>query len=152
MTDFQKQSGFIRIEYDIDDLQKIITNNEIVIATDKEKVIGYYLIGRKSSKIELNYQKNKAFSLFETTEIPFESIGFGCQVCIDENYRNNGLFGRMLNTLVDGVKEKYSHLLCSVSDDNVISLKTHIGNGWQLLDSFENIKYFIYKIHNPIIN
>lgn len=151
LTDAQKQSGFIRIEYDRDDLQQIIANKEIVIATNGENVIGYYLIGRKSGKAALDYQKNKAKSLFDTNEIPFDKIGYGCQVCIDEAYRNNGLFAQMLNALSNATKAKYSYLLCSVSDDNIVSLKTHTTNGWQLLESFETAKFFILKTHKPII-
>jgi len=151
LTDAQKQNGFIRIEYDRDDLQQIIENKEIVIATNGEQVIGYYLIGRKSGKAALNYQRNKAKSLFDTNEIPFAKIGYGCQVCIDEAYRNNGLFAQMLNTLTNQVKDKYTHLLCSVSDDNIISMKTHITNDWQLIDTFEATKFFIYKTHKPTI-
>ena len=151
LTDTQRQNGFIRIEYDRDDLQQIIAKKEIVIATNGEKVIGYYLIGRKSGKAALDYQKNKANSLYDTNEIAFAKIGYGCQVCIDEAYRNNGLFGQMLNTLTNQVKDKYTHLLCSVSDDNIVSMKTHETNGWQLLDSFETTKFFIYKTHKPTI-
>lgn len=145
LTEEQKQNGFIRIEYGKDDLQQIITNKEIVIATGKEKVIGYYLIGRKSGKAALNYQKNKAISLFATKEILFDNIGYGCQVCIDEAFRNNGLFGQMLIALTKQVKDKYSHLLCSVSNDNIVSMKTHLNNGWQVIDNFETTQFLIYN-------
>lgn len=151
LTEEQKQKGFIRIEYDRNDLQQIIANKEIVIATKEEKVIGYYLIGRKSGKAALDYQKYKANSLFDNIEIPFSKIGYGCQVCIDEAYRNNGLFIQMLNILSNTVLNKYTHLLCSVTDDNIISMKTHVSNGWQLIDTFEATKFFIYKTYNPVI-
>lgn len=151
LTEAQKQKGFIRIEYDRDDLQHIIANKEIVIATYGVKVIGYYLIGRKSGKAALDYQRNKANSLFDTIEIPFANIGYGCQVCIEEAYRNNELFLQMLNTLSNSAKDKYTHLLCSVSEDNIVSMKTHTANGWKLIDTFETTKYFIYKTHKPII-
>ena len=145
LTEEQKQNGFIRIEYNKDNLQQIITSKEIVIATDKEKVIGYYLIGRKSGSAALYYQKNKAISLFATNEISFDSIGYGCQVCIDEAFRNNGLFGQMLNALTNEVKDKYSHLLCSVSNDNIVSMKTHLNSGWQVIDNFETTQFLIYN-------
>jgi GNAT superfamily N-acetyltransferase len=151
LTNAQRQNGFIRIVYDRDDLQQIIANKEIVIATSGEKVIAYYLIGKRSGKAALDYQKNKANSLFDTNEIPFDQIGYGCQVCIDVAYRNNGLFGQMLNALFNIAKAKYTHLLCSVSDDNIVSLKTHETNGWQLIDSFESTKFFIYKILKPTL-
>lgn len=145
LTEEQKHKGFIRIEYDKDDLQQIVTNKEIVIATYKEKVIGYYLIGRKSGSAALNYQKSKAVSLFAANEIPFDNIGYGCQVCIDEAFRNNGLFGQMLNALTKLVRNKYSHLLCSVSNDNIVSLKTHTDNGWQTIDKIETTQFLIYN-------
>jgi hypothetical protein len=151
LSNAQRQNGFIRIEYDGDDLQQIIANKEIVIATKGEKLVGYYLVGRKCDKAALDYQKNKANSLFDTNDIPYSKIGYGCQVCIDEAYRNNGLFGQMLNTLTNEVKEKYTHLLCSVSDDNIVSMKTHIANGWQLIDTLETTKFFIYKTLKPVI-
>lgn len=145
LTNEQKQKGFVRIEYDTNGLQQVITNKEIVIATDKGKVIGYYLIGRKSGSAALNYQKNKAISLSTSNEILFDNIGYGCQVCIDEAFRNNGLFGQMLNALDKQVNSIYTHLFCSVSNENIFSLKTHVANGWQLIDTIETTQFFIYK-------
>ena len=148
LTEAEKQSGFIRIEYDKDSLKKIIDDQEIVVATNHDKIIGYYLIGRKSGFAALDYQKNKAISLFDTKNIPFDKIGFGCQVCIDKAHRNNGLFKSMLDTLCNAIKEKYSHLLCSVSDDNIVSLKTHTKNGWQSFDTIDKTHFFIYPTNN----
>lgn len=148
LTETQKKNGFIRIEYDRNDLKQIIENKEIVVATNGEKIIGYYLIGRKSDKDALDYQKNKANNLFDTNEIPFAKIGYGCQVCIDEEYRNNGFFAQMLNALSNTVKDKYTHLLCSISNNNVVSMETHAKNGWQFIDEFEITNFYIYSIIN----
>ena len=151
LPDNQKQNGFIRIAYTRDDLAKIIAAREMVIATEQNRVIGYYLIGRKSGDPALDYQKNKARSLFDTHQIPFDKIGYGCQVCIEERYRNNGFFGQMLQALTQMVKTKYSHLLCSVSDDNAVSLQVHINNGWKLIGELEVPRFFIYHTQRPII-
>jgi len=142
LTEVQKQKGFIRIKYSDDDIRRIIDNKEIVIALNNDSVIGYYLIGRTSQNNDLEYQKNKAANLFETHNILFDKVGYGCQVCIDEKFRNNGFFREMLNILFDVVKNKYSHMLCSISESNTASLKTHITNGWQLVD-FNDIIYFL---------
>ena len=80
LTDAQKQNGFVRIAYDRNGLQQIIGNQEMVIATKNDEVVGYYLIGRKSGNAALDYQRNKAISLFDTHQMPFNSIGYGCQV------------------------------------------------------------------------
>jgi len=150
LTDTQRQNGFVRIAYDRDGLQQIITNNEMVIATVNNEVVGYYLIGRKSGNAALDYQRNKAISLFDTHQIPFDSIGYGCQVCIEEVYRNNGLFGQMLTALNNLVKNKYSYLLCSISADNINSKAKHIANGWHAIDDIVAPGFYLYNTHPQI--
>jgi L-amino acid N-acyltransferase YncA len=151
LTDIQKQNGFVRIAYESENLMEIINNKEIVIALDNNVVVGYYLIGKTSEIPTLNYQKNKAIYLCENHNIPFDSIGYGCQVCIDEEYRNKGLFKSMIENLSAIVGNKYSHLLCSISEDNNVSLKSHTNNGWQLIDSLEKTKFLIYQTNNPTL-
>ena len=151
LTDTEKQGGYIRIEYANNELKKIIEAKEIVVAKDENKIIGYYMIGRKSDSVALTYQHNKAITFANDNMLASTSIGFGCQVCIDKNYRNNGLFSMMLKNLITIIKNKYSFLLCSVSDDNAVSYNSHINNGWKLIDSIDTTKYFIYNTKNGTI-
>lgn len=147
LTEGEKASGFIRIKYDSSDLQKIIFNEEIVIAIDNHKVIAYYLIGRTTGKPELDYQMTKARNLTRSHNVPFDKIGFGCQVCISNTSQNMGLFGKLLFSLTEKIKNKYTDLLCSISDENMISKRAHIKHGWDLIDSIETTSYFKYKIN-----
>lgn len=149
LPESQKQNGFIRIKYNKEDLGQIVSDKEIVIATHIDQIVGYYLIGRKSDIAALAYQKEKALAFSYKNNIDFSKVGFGCQVCIEDAYRNNGLFGQLLEVLSHSVNKKYSHLLCSISDDNIVSLKRHIDNGWVLIDSIERTKYFIYNTQAP---
>ena len=151
LTDTEKQGGFIRIEYTESELKKIIEAKEIVVAKDENRVVGYYLIGRKSDSVALTYQHNKAREITWEKPITTDKIGYGCQVCIETNYRNNGLFADMLIDLTNLVKNKYSYLLCSVSDDNLVSYNSHINNGWILIDSMNKTKYLIYNSHKSKI-
>jgi len=139
------KNSYVRIAYTRSELQLIVESKEIVIVKIGEKVIAYYLIGRNSHNPALAYQRNKAISLFDTHQIQYREVGYGCQVCIEEQYRNNGLFSQMLVALKKLVENKYSCLLCSVSVDNVVSLNTHINNGWQVMNSFETTKYLIFN-------
>lgn len=151
LSEAQRQNGFVRIAYSRDDLQAIIAHQEMMVAVINDAVVAYYLIGRRSGNTALDYQKNKALSLFSSREIPFEQIGYGCQVCIDEVYRNNGLFAQLLKALAQQVKDKYRYLLCSVSDDNSVSKETHVKNEWQLIDVLEGTNFYIFDTHKPII-
>lgn len=141
LPDKQKQDGFIRIEYSEEDLYRIIENREIVVAVVKGRVIGYYLIGRESGSSALNYQSTTARSL---AGIPYNKIGYGCQVCIETDHRKSGLFKAMLGKLNTTVREKYSHLLCSISESNVASLKVHTANNWQLINTINTTHFLIY--------
>lgn len=151
LTDTEKQGGFIRIEYTENELKRIIEAKEIVIAKEENKIVGYYLIGRKSDSVVLTYQHNKAINLANEQALLTEKIGYGCQVCIETNYRNNGLFAKMLIDLTKLVKQKYTYLLCSVSDDNVISMNAHRNNGWKIIESAEPTKYLTYNTHQSAI-
>jgi hypothetical protein len=140
-----RKSGFIRIEYTNVELERVVINNDIVVSENNNFIVGYYLIGKTSESHSLEYQKIKARNLLNTHKISFEKVGYGCQVCIDEVFRSNGLFNKMLFAVSNEVKGKYSHLLCSVSDENSVSMKTHLNNGWKIIDSFETRNYLIYQ-------
>ena len=150
LTNTQKKEGFIRVEYSLLELEEIVNHEEIVVAFDNNTIAGYYLIGRKSENLGIGYQMSKSRHLAEKRNIPYDKIGYGCQVCIDEKYRNNGLFTSMLKRLCATVKMKYDYLFCSVSGSNTISLNAHINNGWQQIDSFENTNFLLYKIDHKI--
>lgn len=140
-------SGFIRIKYDGFHLTKIIDEQEMVIALSGSMIIGYYLIGKKADNDKLKYQILKAKELVRKNEsVAYKNIGYGCQVCINEGYRNQGVFDLMLNKLRGLVGEKYNYLLCSVSDTNVISLKRHLKSGWIIADYAEPNNYLIYNM------
>lgn len=150
-TDAQRQGGFIRIEYSESELKRIIEAKEIVVAKDENRVVGYYLIGRKSDSEALKYQHDKAREISWENTITTDKIGYGCQVCIEVNHRNNGLFSKMLIVLINLVKNRYSYLLGSISDDNVVSYNSHINNGWKLIDSMNKTKYLIYNTNKSTI-
>ena len=146
LNDTQKKSGFVRIEYTEEEIKKIIEHQEIVVAIDNNKVVGYYLVGRKSDSVALDYQKNKAINLFGSHTIQFDKIGYGCQVCIDYTHRNNGLSKNMLLKLVEILDNKYEYLLSIISKENTISLQNSTAIGWTALDSSENPKYYYIKL------
>ena len=147
LTDAQQRSGFLGKKYSHAELERIIGNKEIVIASDQGKIAGLYLIGHKDDEGTAPYDRNKAIELLITEEVPRSKIAWPCMVCIDEAYRGHGLFGKMLRVLMEGVKEKYIYVLCSISEKNIASIKAHLNNGWQLINTFEERQYFMYDVH-----
>jgi hypothetical protein len=144
LSNEQLQNGFIRIAYNREEFEIIIENKEIVIAVDNEMIVGYFLIGRMSGNPALEQQKNKAIDLINTFNISFDKIGFGCQVCIENEYRNIGLSRQLLNFLLTYLDVKYSYLLSTISNENLTSLQNSTKIGWEILEPKSN--YYIYKI------
>ena len=142
----QREKGFIRIKYSKEDFERIITNQEIVVAFNFEDVVAYYMIGRISSTKKLDYQKNIAKKVAEKFNYIEDRIGYGCQVCIDKDFRHYGLFKNMLIALTSKLDTKYDFLLCSISDNNIASLKAHKKNGWEFVDKNETTNFFLYDI------
>ena len=137
----EKQNGFIRIKYDKEDLEKIITHKEIVIALDNDKIIGYYLIGRKSENIKLNYQLKKVREIFKHSHL-IEKAGYGAQAIIESKYRGQNLLNLMLYELIELLENKYNILFSSVTKINDNALKAHSKSGYKVLDEDES-KYYI---------
>ncbi len=142
----QREKGFIRIEYSIDDFKTFVKNREIVVAFNFDEIVAYYLIGRKSETTEIDYQREMTNKIVEKYRYSEEKIGYGCQVCIDQDFRHFGLFKKMLQALTKSVKRKYDYLLCSISDFNPASLKAHQKNGWEYIDKTETTNFYIYNI------
>src|SRR6186713_634247 len=144
-TDDQKQKGYLGKKYSMNELQQIIADKEIVIAKHNDSLAGYYLLGFKNDIDASVYKRNRVLKLIDINGIPLTDIAYPTQVCIDEEYRGNGLFGKMLSALIGSVKDKYKKIYCSISEDNIVSVKAHLRNGWELVNSFEARKFFVYK-------
>lgn len=139
-------NGFIKIKYNFEQIELVIKNNEIIVAKWNDRIIGYYLVGSKSLNPSLNYQKTKAMQLATEWNINLENIGFGCQVCIEEQHRNRGVSRMMFLKLIELVNDKYLFLLSSISEKNVISKSSAMSLGWTILDIQQEPQFYIYKI------
>lgn len=138
--------GFIRIPYTYEQFQQLIENKEITIGISKNKIVGYYLIGKHTLNPNLEYQIQKAKQIERIHQIDFERIGYGCQVCIEKDFRNMNLFADMLSILVLLVQYKYDILLCSISDYNPASLRAHQKNNWIFYDKENSTNFLYHKI------
>lgn len=142
----QREKGFIRIEYNLGGFKNIVKEKEVVVAFNFNEIVAYYMIGKKASIKQLDYQKEMAKKLEKKHNIPFDKIGYGCQVCIDKDFRRLGLFKLMLKLLKNTVKNKYDYLLCSISDFNIASLKAHSKNNWKFIEKIDTTNFYILKV------
>ena len=141
LTDEQRQNGFVRVEYNKDDIKRIIDNREMVIALDDKTIIGYYLIGKTSLNNGLNYQLEKVTEVFKE---PFlvDKVGYGAQAIIETAYRGQNVLNLMLDSLIALLGNRYNVLFSSVTKINGNALKAHTKGGYKLLDE-DDTKYYV---------
>lgn len=141
LTDEQKQKGFIRVEYNEEDIRRIIDNQEIVIALNDKSIVGYYLIGRTSQNNGLAYQLEKVTEIIKEPCL-IDKVGYGAQAIIETEYRGQNVLNLMLNGLIELLDNKYNILFSSVTKINGNALKAHTKGGYKLLDE-DDTKYYV---------
>lgn len=145
LSEEERKNGFIRITYESEHFRILIEKKEIVCAlNDNKKIVGYYLIGRETKNILLDYQIEKAAIFSKKFDEDFDKLGYGCQVCIEVEHRKKDLFLEMLKYLCGNVFLKYSYLLCSISHINMVSLKAHQKFGWKIFHTNTERNYLYY--------
>lgn len=135
-----KEQGFVTCEHNMELLSQMNKPYPHIIAVDGDKVVGYCLVMLSEMRDEIDILKpmfvqiDKQFiSQKSLTDFSYFVMG---QVCIDKNYRGQGLF----KGLYDHQKEHMSHdfemVITEVSAHNTRSLKAHKNQGFQLLKSY----------------
>lgn len=149
LSDTEKIDGYLSVQYSYDDLETFIKNEEIVLTTFEEKVIGYYLLNNfcetpkfcEGIKV-INEMKSKGII---DNNI---KVGIGAQIVVDKEHQGKGLSGKLLSFLCDTVKHKYDLLYSSLSKFNEKGYSVHTKAGWKILYESENCHYvFLYLKH-----
>lgn len=144
----QQQNGFIRIRYNKDDIKTLITHKEIVVATEYNKVIGYYLVANKLEKSIHDSHRILVEDLSVDLMTSVEKFGIGLQVVMDLNYRIFFTFKSMANFLFNQVNNKYNFLLGFISKSNISSTRIHEIIGFRKINKMDDTvgNYYIIKI------
>ncbi len=135
-----KQEGFVTIQHDLVLLEQMNHPHPHVIAKANEKVIGYTLVMlRQLSQVipilvpmfeQINACTYKGQAL---AEAQYFIMG---QVCIDKQYRGQGLFKGMYATLEKEMSPHFDYIITEIAQRNPRSLKAHYKIGFQDLTTY----------------
>ncbi len=121
--------GFVTVHHTFDSLKKLNDNEKHVIAKDHDKVIGYVLAMTKYSKFDIPI----LFSMFNLFDIvlykdkkisDFNYILVG-QVCVDKDYRGQGILDNCYTVYKELYKSKYDFAITIIAHTNSRSLNAH---------------------------
>lgn len=135
-----KSQGFVTVQHDFELLETMNQPFSHIIAKDGDKVVGYALVmlRRFADKIPVLFSMfdmiNKAtFKGKSVNDSTYFTMG---QVCIDKDYRGQGLFENLYKTMQKHYANDFQYLITEISARNTRSIKAHSKVG------FEDLKIF----------
>lgn len=132
-----QEQGFVTVEHDENLLWEMNQEYPHTVATDGESIVGYTLVMTKDFKDRIPV----LFPMFEQIDQlsykgnPLVETGYFImgQVCIDKNYRGQGIFKNMYQAMCEQLKGKFDYMITEVSLRNARSLRAHEKVGFKTL-------------------
>ncbi len=134
--------GFLTVEHSIEQLKGMNDAEASIIARDHDRVVGYALVMLTSFKDEIpllgGLFTTVASLSYKGEAIQPEDYVVVGQLCVDADYRGQGLVERLYGHFRDSLKEKFRYLITDISSKNPRSLKAHQKTGFEVLDTFHD--------------
>ena len=124
-----ESQGFLTVSHTLADLQALNNYEKHLIIKDDEKVVGYLLAMTKYSKHDIPILI-PMFEIFDKISFigklisAYNYIVIG-QVCIDKNYRGQGILNHAYHAYKKYFSEKYDFAITEISTSNTRSLHAH---------------------------
>ena len=132
----EKQAeGFVTVHHTLDILQSMHDKQPHIIAKDGNTVVGYSLCMLKEFKEDIEVLK-PMFDILDTQIPSNRSYVVVGQICIDKNYRKQGIFRKLYQTMKDELSDTYDLLITEIAVDNVRSIAAHTSVGFDILHTY----------------
>lgn len=143
LSSAQKETnGFVTVHHDLETLKVMNNSSPQIIAKANDQVVGYALVMFK----ELGNLIPTLVPMFEMFKrLPYQGKSLDTysyyvmgQICIDENYRGQGLFEKLYAKHKETHSGKFNLCLTEVSTSNQRSMKAHERVGFEILHTFRD--------------
>ena len=136
----REQEGFVTVDHDFETLKKMNSPYPHVIALDGDQLVGYALVMLKSIRNDIDILKPMFEKIGGLTynSVPLSNSNYLVmgQVCVDKDYRGQGIFYKMYNHLKATTQHDFDLLITEVSSLNTRSLKAHEKHGFTNILSY----------------
>jgi L-amino acid N-acyltransferase YncA len=128
-TDILLKEGFVTVVHDFTVLKKMNDLEQHIICKDGEKVVAYLLAMTAAAQHDIPVLV-PMFELFKilfyrdkpVAEYTYIVVG---QVCVDKNYRGQGVLDKCYAFYRDHFKSKYDFAITEIATRNTRSIKAH---------------------------
>jgi len=133
--------GFVTVTHSLGDLSRMNGIEPHVIAKDGERVIGYLLAMTVQSSADFPVLI-PMFELFEQIQFRGKTISnynylVVGQVCVDKNYRGQGILDQCYEAYKNHFKDKYDFAITEIATKNQRSIKAHKRIGFSEIHRYE---------------
>jgi GNAT superfamily N-acetyltransferase len=135
-SDEKLQEGFVTVQHTVALLEQMNTACAHIIAKEGEKVVGFALVMLSSFRNEIEV----LIPMFERIDslIPVgKSYVVMGQVCVDKNYRKQGIFRGLYDFYRTQLQKEFDFLITEVANVNLRSMSAHEAIGFKAIDSYE---------------
>ena len=137
-----QSQGFVTVNHTYDLLKKLNDREKHVIGKDGSKVIAYVLAMTQQSRNDIPILI-PMFEVFDKTRINGKSVSdhnyiVVGQVCVDKNYRGQGIFDRCYEAYRNEYRDKYDFAITEIASHNTRSLAAHRRIGFSELNSYKD--------------
>lgn len=143
MTEEERKLGFVTTPFTPQQIEDILKENGLFVAKNEEGKVVAYIFAASWKYFEqweiFNYMVSRFPKLqFQAKEITTQnSFQYG-PVCIDKNYRGQGLLNRLFEEMRLEFSKKYPISITFINKINLISTAAHTRKlGWEIIDEFE---------------
>ncbi|MCZ4244481.1 GNAT family N-acetyltransferase [Pedobacter punctiformis] len=132
--------GFVTVYHTLEELDRLNTIERHIIAKDEEKVAAYVLAMTAQSKFEMPvlvpmFEMFAQVSYQEKLITDYSYLVVG-QVCVDKNYRGQGIFDEVYKAYKKHYQGKYDFAITEVATKNLRSMKAHNRIGFKEIHRF----------------
>ena len=159
LTEAEKAAGFVTTPFTTWQLQEVIQKQELFLAKDNGKVVGYIFGGGWAfyKQWPIFDYMTTLFSTLEFLDFHFtetNSFQYG-PICIHKEYRGKGTITPLFEFMRINMQQKYPLALTFINKSNIPSTKAHIEKlNWTIISEFQfnNNDYFIlaYDMTKPV--
>jgi ribosomal protein S18 acetylase RimI-like enzyme len=133
----RKQEGFVTVAHDFDILKKMNEACPHIITKVNDKIIGYALCMHPLFSGTIAVLKPMFDEIETVNPKPSTYIAMG-QICIDKDYRKQGIFRNLYQTMSDSLKPEFDAIITEVDAKNKRSLNAHYAIGFKHLKSYNS--------------
>ena len=143
LSDAEKsEQGFVTVNQSFEQLAEMNAIAPHLIAKDGEHVVGYILAVTKTSKdlVPVLIPMFKQFDDLKFRGRPISESNYLVigQICVDRNYRGQGIVDRMYTAYGEMFSKRFDFAITEIAVSNVRSIKAHLRIGFDIIHQFSD--------------